>query len=491
MSTATLTRPADTQVTHDPAAGRAVLSRTSLHWILLGAVVLYTVILAVRLRNTAFIDEALYINAGNAYLAHWFHDQPLGDAGAFFSGLPMLYPVLAALIDGIGGLYLVRLFSLACVLATGLALYATARHLWGMRAGMLTATTFLLSGPVVFMGWLGTFDAPVVALLALGLWLGMTRQGIISAVLLGLVLTLASMTKYTAGIFVPVVLAATVVMGVQGVRRMLIAAATVAVALGTSWAVVGESISRDLAFTTTGREALSPATTSHLLGLYADHMVFLALLGVLAVVLVFRVEGWRMRILGLGLVLSSAALPIGQLILQEAVSFEKHLGYSVMLLALPIGWALARFSRYPLMVTPVVLGVMIMALFPLVRADGMYRWSNVANVVTAIEMKPDPGLYISSATDSLDYHTRDLPGIAWDSTFELYYQGEEGIREAVDTGRYQTVILRTASLGNAEQDAFQATFLEALESSPDYGLAFQPFPASHDAGDEWLIFSRR
>ncbi|WP_043444209.1 ArnT family glycosyltransferase [Arthrobacter sp. L77] len=487
MTATTLMRPEASQTT--PAA-RPPMSRARKQWLLLVLVLGYGVALAVRLRNTAFIDEALYIDAGNAYLDHWFEGRPLGDAGAFFSGLPVLYPVLAALLDSAGGLYLVRAFSLVCVLGTAMALYATARHLWGKRAGLLAATTFMLSGPVIFTGWLGTFDALVILLLALGLWVGLTRHGYPSSIALGGVLTLAALTKYTAGIFVPVVLAATLALGVLGARRALVAAGVTLGLLTMVWAVWGEGLVRDVAFTTTARQALSPTTTGSLVALAGDHLVLLLLLAAVSLVLMFRTGDRRLLLLGSGLVLASMALPVGQMILGEAVSFEKHLAYSVMLLALPVGWGLARISRYPLMVTPVVITVMIMALFPLVRADAMYRWTNVQSVVTAIESDPREGLYISSATDALDYHTRDLPGIAWETTFELYFEGEGTIRSAVDDERYQTVILRTSSLGNPDQDAAQAVLLDALEESSTYSLAFEPFPASPTPGDNWLIYTR-
>lgn len=486
--TATALMPSEASQITPPV--RPPMSRERKQWLLLALVLAYGVALAVRLRNTAFIDEALYINAGNAYLDHWVNGRPLGDAGAFFSGMPALYPVLAALLDSVGGLYLVRLFSLVCVLGTAMALYGTARQLWGRRAGLLAAATFMLSGPVIFTGWLGTFDALVIFLLALGLWVGLTRRGYPSAVVLGGVLTLAALTKYTAGIFVPVVLAATLVLGFLGARRALVAAGVTLGLLATAWTLWGESLARDVAFTTTARQALSPTTTGALLALVGDHLIFLLLLAAVSLLLMFRAGDRRLLLLGSGLVLASTALPVGQMILGEAVSFEKHLAYSVMLLALPIGWGLARISRYPLMVTPVVMAVLIMALFPLVRADTMYRWTNVRSVVMAIESDPQGGLYISSATDALDYHTRDLPGIAWETTFELYFEGEDRIRAAVGDERYQTVILRSSSVGDPDQDAAQAVFLDALEESAAYALAFEPFPASSAPGDNWLIYTR-
>lgn len=487
MTATSLMRPEPSQIT---PPSRPLMSRARIQLLLLGMVLAYGVALAVRLRNTAFIDEALHLRAGNALLDHWFEGRPLGDAGAFFSGLPVLYPLLAALLDSVGGLYLVRAFSLLCVLGTTMVLYGVARHLWGTRAGLLAAATFMLSGPVIFTGWLGTPDALVIFLLALGLWVGLTRQGYLSAVLIGPLLGLAAMTRYTAGILVPVVLAATLLLGVLGVRRALIATGMTLGTLATLWALWGDGLARDAELTTTARQALSPTGTETLLALVGDHLAFLLLLAAVSLVLMFRAGGWRLPLLGVGLVLASAALPIGQMVLGGAVSIEKDLAYSVMLLALPIGWGLARISRYPLMVTVVVITVMIMALFPLVRADAMYRWTNVQNVVTAIESDPQRGLYISSAADSLEYHTRDLPGIAWETTFELYFEGADSIRMAVENERYQAVILRSSAVGSPEQDAAQTVLLDALEESAVYSLAFEPFPASTSPGDNWLIYTR-
>ena len=42
-----------------------------------------------RLRNTAFEDEALYVGAGHAYIDHWLNGTPLPtNYGTLFSGAP-------------------------------------------------------------------------------------------------------------------------------------------------------------------------------------------------------------------------------------------------------------------------------------------------------------------------------------------------------------------------------------------------------------------
>ena len=65
--------------------------------------------LSLRMRNTAFEDEALYLSAGHLEMAHWVHGAALqGDYATYFSGAPVLYPVLGAMADSAGGLAAAR-----------------------------------------------------------------------------------------------------------------------------------------------------------------------------------------------------------------------------------------------------------------------------------------------------------------------------------------------------------------------------------------------
>ena len=63
-------------------------------------------ILTLRLvrSDTAFQDEALYLWAGHLEWANVLHGTPLPQFPAFFSGAPVIYPLLGALADSIGGL---------------------------------------------------------------------------------------------------------------------------------------------------------------------------------------------------------------------------------------------------------------------------------------------------------------------------------------------------------------------------------------------------
>jgi hypothetical protein len=42
--------------------------------------------------NTAFVNEAEYLSAGHAILAHWLHGTPVPGYSGYFSGAPVLYP---------------------------------------------------------------------------------------------------------------------------------------------------------------------------------------------------------------------------------------------------------------------------------------------------------------------------------------------------------------------------------------------------------------
>ena len=478
----------------------------------LALIVLLQVLLTLRLRNGVFIDEALYINAGQDLLHAWSTGAPIPDHASGFSGLPAAYPVLIALVDAVGGLWLARFTSLAMVVGVTILLAATTQHLFGYRAGVLAAAAFAATGPVLFLGALATFDALALLLLISALWLGSTRRGWSTALLVGVLLAAAVVVKYTAAVFVPPVLAAIVLAGMRGAPatgpdepaavpatrptaarswwRGVLAGLTAGGLLAAAYLVLADaSVRQGIAFTTTARQALSPTSTGFLLTSLALDIGPILLLGLLGLtVLVTR----RDRVL-LGLVLLGAAalLPAAQLHLGEGVSFSKHTAYSAAFLAPLAGVGLAWLSRRTFAFGPVGLALLLVLSLGVLRSSALHReWVDVRPVAAIIEENPAPGVYISSSTDALKYYTRRAGlDIAWQTTFELYARGDDVIRHAVDTGRYQTVILRSASTTNPDQDAGQALLLEALVASDNY-RAEPPLEVRDYSDDRWLIFHR-
>ena len=123
-----------------------------------------------RLSDIANDDEALYIDAGHDLLHHLATGSHLADYGSYLSGAPFGYPVVAAVLDRLGGLELVRLFSMACLLICTLCVRRTAQHLFDRRTGLLAALVFAVSGSVCSSGnWRPTTLPASRSLLSLSL----------------------------------------------------------------------------------------------------------------------------------------------------------------------------------------------------------------------------------------------------------------------------------------------------------------------------------
>ena len=151
------------------ASGRSILAG----WPLL--VVLATQsILTLRLvrSDTAFQDEALYLWAGHLEWANVLHGTPLPQFPAFFSGAPVIYPLLGALADSLGGLTGARspVPASSCSELPTL-LWATASRLFGRRAAFFAAALFAVLGPTLHLGSFATYDAMSLFLVALAAWL--------------------------------------------------------------------------------------------------------------------------------------------------------------------------------------------------------------------------------------------------------------------------------------------------------------------------------
>lgn len=445
--------------------------------------------LSLRLSNTAFIDEALYINAGHDYLRHWQTGdaavQPYGDS---FSGVPFVYPVFAAVLEILGGLQLVRGFSLLCVLAATISVYQALSTLGLRREGMLAAAVFALTGPVVFAGALATFDALVIAMLAVAFWTGV-RKGWVSALATGAILGAVPILKYTGAIFIPVVLG--VVFLASARWRAAVAAVIAGMIAGGAWLAWSNQIAAGIAFTTSHRHALSPTPTSDLLAWMALDIGILLIIALFGGQSLAR-QGVGHALLALGLLGGGLALPAAQLILSEGVSFDKHMAYSALFLAPLAGHALAKLSKRTWKLLPVAVLLLTTLLFGASRSNAMYSsWVNVQPVLDVIEHDPKPGIYISSATDSLKYHLHHRPELTWETTFSLYPQGENAIKGAVEDQRFQSVILRSASTGAPDQDAGQAVLLQALRDSSNYELTATMPAREHSETDMWLVFSKK
>jgi hypothetical protein len=340
-----------------PSNRRTWVSRAVLLAILCGQAVL-----SVRLSNTAFEDEALYLYSGHMELAHLLHGTALqGNYASYFSGAPVLYPVLAAVMDNIGGLALARALSLAEMLTVTALLYSVTRMLFNERTGLCAATLFSVTEATLFLGHLATYDATALCLLAVASWIVVRTASWHwpAYVLAAPIAVLAAATKYAAALFLPTiaVLAALAAMPYLGRRALLrtvafgvVAAALIAGALR----LAGHNYMLAISSTTTNR-----AQGSNSAGLVLRYsaewggLVFgLAILGAIAYAWRTRTEpdehialtGGRLRRVTLGVLLAGTALlaPAYQMHLDTITSLQKHVGFGLFFAAPVAGVGLAR-----------------------------------------------------------------------------------------------------------------------------------------------------
>ncbi len=189
-------KPAPPEQPYRPSQRRKWISRG-----VLLAILLMQAVLSLRLRNTAFEDEAQYLYAGKLEIAYLFHHVPLPlDYASYFSGAPVLYPVLGAAANNVGGLAAARAVSLLEMLATTALLFAISRRLFNERVAICAALLFSVTESVTYLGNFATYDASCLFLLAVSAWI-MVRTAVSRWPLFLLaapVAALAVATKYAA-----------------------------------------------------------------------------------------------------------------------------------------------------------------------------------------------------------------------------------------------------------------------------------------------------
>jgi hypothetical protein len=417
---------------------------------------------------TAFQDEALYLRAGHLEWAHWLHQAPVPGFPAYFSGAPVLYPLLAAAADSLGGLAAARLLSLCFMLgATGL-LWASTARLYGRRAALLASGLFATLAGTQFLGAFATFDAMALFLLALAAWLavraagGTQAGGRYRALMLaatGLVLAAANAVTYPTVLFTPVVLA----VAALAARREHPGRAwlTALVTAGGCWLAVtavavaagGHAYWRGVTASTLARPPADAAVTTVLRSAYiwTGLILVLALLGV-AMALAGRTESRGRPLLA---VLAAAALlaPAGQATLHTTVSLQKHVVPGAWFAAIAAGYAMARLSRVDpgygwaaVMAVPIVAATLFGSLG---QAAALFRaWPDSASAVAVLRsaVRAHPGQYLAEDDDVEAYYLMDqVPWPRWSGTWYFRYgqatPGAPSYAAAISRQYFSLVIL--------------------------------------------------
>jgi hypothetical protein len=418
-------------------------ARSGMRYLPLSLILIVQAVASLRLSNTSQRDEGLYIWTGRQLIANWLHGTPLFDDFArYFSGAPVLYPVIAALLDRVGGLELVRIFSLLWMLAATVALYAVAKRLFHAKAAFWTAASFAVASPTIFLGHFATFDAMALSLLALAMAAGV--RGVQTwrfgwAPVVGVLLTTAVVSKYAALMFLPVVLAVIWLSSGQRWRstRFAISAGLVTAGLLAALAfTVGRPALDGLATTTTDRLVIEYATWQDialmtLRSIWPYLVVGPIAAGYVAVKL-------RRPLLALVLLGAMLAPAIYQALIGESISLEKHLGFGLLFASLAIGALLSAHVVHPArrLLSVGVIGVLAIAgLAESHRLYGVWSKTDQLSDVMAYSFESMPYMRtLGDVREPLRYRfMHDTESWQFTGTDSIYYDGQRGM-EAAEAG---------------------------------------------------------
>lgn len=436
------------------------------------AILVIQALLSLRNNNTAFVDEALYLYSGHLELGQLVHGTPTGDNfWAFFSGAPVLYPVLGAAADGIGGLFAARLLSLAFMLGATCMLYLITRRMLGTRAAICAAALFCCTEPVIFVGNLATYDAPALFLLSLATWIVVRFAHTTWPVYLLAILpaSLAVATKYAALMFVPAVLVLAFLtafprFGWRALIRPAALAAGIAAVLYVALRLAGENAMRGLEVTTTSR-AQGRNTVSQVLdhsAQWGGALFIISLVGAAFLIAMPRAHGLaylpadrRLRVSVAALLCGTALMaPLYQAHLHTTVSLQKHIGFGLFFAAPLAGYALARLTAKH--VPGLLSGVVVLATICVLGASQsltlFHVWPNSSAMVQDIARYEKPnGRYLVGSDAVAIYGLLNDPDCQqhqFTDTWSFSYRNSKGkvlkgtpaFTAAIQAGYFQVIV---------------------------------------------------
>jgi hypothetical protein len=477
----------------EPSARRTWVSRATL-----AAILCVQAILSLRLQNTAYGDEGLYLYAGHLEIAHLLHGAALqGNYASYFPGVPVLYPVLGAAANGLGGLAAARAISLVAMLITTGLLYSLTRRLFNERVGLCAAVLFSVTEGTILAGRLATNDAVSLCLLAVASWMVVrTASWRWRAYMLAMpVACLAAATDYWALLYLPTVallaaLAAHPHLGRPALARAPVMGAIMVEVVAAGVLVAGRDYVTAAVAATASRSAgdgaLQILTEA---GKWGGLIAALAVLGVVGYSIRARNEpnenvalpGTRRRRIALGVALAGTALLTlaDQLYLNTDLSLDTHLAFGLFFAAPMAGVGLARlvgdhFRRAQI-------GVVVWAvalILGLAQSSQLYgSWPDSTPLVGELSRLLGPGdRYLVENDNVAIYYLighQDARPDQFTSTYFMAYRTPDGLLTgtpaylaALRAGYFNVVIY-----DSTVTPALDRTLSAALESDPRYRLA--------------------
>lgn len=337
-----------------PHCWRPSLSRT---WPLLAVLAVQARLsLSLVWSNTAFTDEALYIQSGHLEIEHWLHGTAIPAFATYFSGAPVVYPPLGAVADSIGGLAAARILSLCFMLCATSLLWATASRLYHRTAGFFAAGIFAVMGPTLRLGAFATFDAMSLCLVALSSYcvVRAARQERASGWLVAgaVALAAANATKYASALFDPVVAGILLILAAQastwryGLAKSCVMMGYVAGILLFLFSLGGGEYATGVEQTTLER-AKGVDQVSVILSVSWHLIAIVFILSCMAVALSLMIDRSLPQVLLLALCAGAAPLaPLEQARIHTLTSLNKHVDFGAWFAAMAAGYLIGRLARF-------------------------------------------------------------------------------------------------------------------------------------------------
>lgn len=453
-------------------------------------------------------DESLYIYSGHQLIHELWHGGGSPYYETYFSGAPVIYPVLAAMVDHIGGLVLVRLMSLAFMLtATGL-LYAITRRLFGYWPAVVAIGLFASLGITQSLAVLATYDTMALMLMATAAYCAVraaTSTSFKWLLLLPALLLAANATKYASLLFDPVIISmAALLLRPASWRRVTqraaVLASTTAVLLSVVALLAGTSYIKGILATTLARKSgnagvpfgWSVATPMQVLLTSWDWIGLVACLGALALLVAAPFRRERRHVALLGLCVSAGLLVVLEYVhLRSLVSANKHEDFGAWFMCISAGYALARgaelarhwYGKLPFIAVAVAATAAVAVTY-VAKPTGALDGSNVI-IPQAQAMRPyltSPGsrrfllagqqgaleipyyLHINipwSQVTNDNYIKYQVPGRP-----DTFIEGPAGFKAAIRDHYFALVSFPAGALVNGNDRAYVAT----VTSTPGYIL---------------------
>lgn len=304
-------------------------------------------------------DEAIYIYGGHQLIHELFHGGGSPYYETWYSGAPVLYPVLAAMADSIGGLAAARGMSLVFMLCATCLLHETGRRLFGYWEGITGAALFAGLGVTQNLGALATYDAMALMLTAFAAYAAVRAAGSTRWFLvIPVAVIVANAVKYMSVLFDPVIIAlAALEMVPEGWRRVrqraIALSAAVALLGGVLLFLAGSSYVRGVMTTTVARKGgdnvilaghFAPASLIISLSWrWTGAIIVLAVIA-LAVAGTGGAERRRAAYRVALLVIAGALVTIGNLHLHTYQSMDKHDDFGAWFACIAAAWALSALA---------------------------------------------------------------------------------------------------------------------------------------------------